>query len=70
VTDGREANRELDLAIRRRAESTKFGQLLLEEGLTAIALDAEGRLIEHCPDGTIRQVGASPPRDLPEAPSG
>lgn len=53
-------NRELDLAIARRAEAVSFGRLLAEEGVTTVALDAEGNMIEYSPDGTSRPLPPTP----------
>jgi len=52
------ANVELDLAIRERAAATSFGRGLVKEGLTAVALDENGTLIEFQPDGTTRFLEA------------
>ena len=47
-------NRALDAAIAERALSTSFGSLLASEGTITVALDADGKLVEHHPDGTTR----------------
>ena len=52
------ANLELDVAIRERAAGTSFGHSLLNAGLTAVALDDEGVLVEFRPDGSRRPVDA------------
>jgi hypothetical protein len=52
------ANLELDVVIRERAAGTSFGHSLLNAGLTAVALDDEGVLVEFRPDGSRRPVDA------------
>jgi hypothetical protein len=52
------ANVELDDSIRTRAESVSFGERLAAEDVTTIALDDEGALIEHRPDGSYVVLGA------------
>lgn len=58
----RDANRELDLVIARRAETTDITRILAEEGITTISLDAKGNMVEHRPDGTTR-LASAPPQD-------
>lgn len=48
------ANVEVDVAIRERAATASFGRALLKEGVTAVALDDNGVLMEFGPDGTSR----------------
>lgn len=50
------ANMELDVAIRERAGGASFGHALLKAGLTAVALDEEGALIELTAGGSRRPV--------------
>lgn len=52
------ANVALDLAIRERAATTPFGRALVEEGMTAVALDDDGVLAERHPDGSARRLDA------------
>ena len=47
---------ELDVAIAEAAQGTSFGAALAGEGVTTVALDAEGRLVRHSPDGTTTKV--------------
>jgi deoxyxylulose-5-phosphate synthase len=47
---------ELDVGIAERARATSFGKHLAFEGVTTVALDANGRLVEHHPDGTMHPV--------------
>jgi len=50
------ANVELDVAIRERAATASFGRALLKEGVTAVALDDNGVLVEFDPDGASRPL--------------
>ncbi len=45
-------NAELDASIQARAEALSFGDVLASEGVTTVALDDEGALVEYRPDGT------------------
>jgi hypothetical protein len=45
-------NAELDAAISARAQSLSFGDVLAHEGVTTVALDEHGALIQYHPDGT------------------
>ena len=54
------ANVELDVAIRERAATTSFGRALLKAGVTAVALDETGALVEFHPDGASRPLDADP----------
>lgn len=58
------ANVEIDVAIRERAAGTSFGHALLKAGLTAVALDDKGALVEFRPDGSRHplDVGTQPAR--------
>jgi hypothetical protein len=46
------ANAEIDTAIEERANSTSFGAELRAAGIVTVALDADGGLVEHRPDGS------------------
>jgi hypothetical protein len=46
------AHAELDASIQSEAESMSFGMRLAAEGVTTVALDDEGALVEHRPDGS------------------
>ena len=50
-------NAELDALIEASARSTRTGPRLAAEGITTVALDDEGNLVEHRPDGTSSIVG-------------
>jgi hypothetical protein len=45
-------NAELDVSIEVTAESFAFGPRLAREGITTVALDEDGVLVQHHPDGT------------------
>ncbi len=53
------ANAELDASIQAQAESMSFGEHLAGEGVTIVALDDDGALVEYRPDGS-RTVLAAP----------
>jgi ParD-like antitoxin of type II bacterial toxin-antitoxin system len=46
------ANAELDAAIAERLGTVDYGDVLVAEGVVTVALDDEGRLVRHGPDGT------------------
>jgi hypothetical protein len=52
------ANVELDVAIRERAAAASFGRAVMKAGMTAVALDENGALVEFDPDGASRSLGA------------
>lgn len=49
-----------DNVYERRADELNFGEILADEGITTVALDRAGRLIEHSPDGTQRVLHDDP----------
>ena len=52
------ANAELDASIQAQAESMSFGDRLAAEGVTTVALDDDGSLVEFRPDGSRRVLAA------------
>jgi hypothetical protein len=46
------ANADLDASIQMQAQSVSFGERLAAEGVTTVALDNEGALVEYRPDGS------------------
>ncbi|MEI6621771.1 MAG: hypothetical protein WCP28_07685 [Actinomycetes bacterium] len=46
-------NAEIDAAIQERARAISFGERLAAEGVTTVALDDNGNLMRHHPDGTV-----------------
>ncbi|MHB8438363.1 MAG: TA system antitoxin ParD family protein [Acidimicrobiales bacterium] len=61
------ANVELDVAIRERAATARFGRAILKAGMTAVALDDKGVLTEFGPDGTARPLADAPAAASPSA---
>lgn len=49
-------HRDIDQRITARNRSTHFGQQLAAEGTTTVALDEDGRLTRHLPDGTVQPL--------------
>lgn len=47
------ANAELDISIEERAAGLSFGRQLAAEGVTTVALDEHGQLMEYQPDGRV-----------------
>lgn len=45
-------NAEISVGIEERLSRVNFGDELAAEGITTVALDAEGNLVEYRPDGT------------------
>jgi len=45
-------NAEVSAAIEENLAATHYGQVLAAEGVTTVALDDHGRLLEYHPDGT------------------
>lgn len=56
--DRADVNRMLDAAITESALSTPLGELLAAEGVTTLALDEVGLLVEYRPDGSRVTLGA------------
>lgn len=52
VEEGVVFNAEVNTAIAARLASTHFGNALAAEGITTVAVDDEGRLVEYRPDGS------------------
>ena len=59
LTDDERAvvNAELDATISAAAHRTSFGDRLAAEGVTTVALDDNGKLVERRPDGTRVPLG-------------
>ena len=51
-------NAELDAAITARTQATPLGRTATAAGVTTVALDDEGRLVEYRPDGTSALLDA------------
>lgn len=52
VEEGVVFNAEINTAIASRLAATHFGNTLAAEGVTTVAVDEAGRLVEHRPDGS------------------
>lgn len=53
------ANAEITAMIEQRVASADYGQELSAAGITTVALDEQGRLVEYLPDGTSHVVDAA-----------
>lgn len=53
------ANAAISATIQQRLAQVNFGNELAAEGVTTVALDAQGNLVEHRPDGTTSVVATS-----------
>jgi hypothetical protein len=53
-------NAEISAAIEKNLAHTNYGDLLAERGITTVALDDDGRLVEYRPDGTSVVLESSP----------
>jgi hypothetical protein len=49
-------NAELDALIEGHARTAAYGDLLAAEGITTVALDDDGNLVEHRPDGSTSTI--------------
>ena len=54
-------NAELDASIQSRAGSLSFGDALAAEGMTTVALDEDGALVEYRPDGSTTVLAPPEP---------
>jgi hypothetical protein len=53
------ATAEQDVRIQERAQVANFGAYLAEEGVTTVALDDKGNLVEYRPDGAQKVLRAA-----------
>ena len=56
--EGEVFNAEIDAAIAEQLAATNYGEALARQGVTTVALDEQGRLVEYRPDGTSRILSA------------
>ena len=56
--EGEVFNAEIDAAIAEHLASANYGEVLARQGVTTVALDDQGRLVEYRPDGTSKVLGA------------
>jgi hypothetical protein len=52
VEEGAVFNAEIAAAIQERLAGSNYGALLAERGVTTVALDENGDIVEHRPDGS------------------
>jgi hypothetical protein len=52
VEEGVVFNAEIAAAIQEKLAESNYGKLLAERGITTVALNEEGEIVEHRPDGT------------------
>ena len=64
VEEGVVFNAEIAAAIQEKLAGSNYGKLLGERGITTVALNEEGEMVEHRPDGTsvVLTVKRRPPR--------
>ncbi|HUB57293.1 MAG TPA: hypothetical protein VMB04_19265 [Mycobacterium sp.] len=74
VEEGVVFNAEIAAAVQEKLAESNYGKLLAERGITTVALNEEGEIVEHRPDGTSvvltvkrrparrRKVNATPTR--------
>jgi hypothetical protein len=64
VEEGVVFNAEIAAAIQEKLAESNYGKLLAERGITTVALNEEGEIVEHRPDGTsvVLTVKRRPPR--------
>lgn len=53
------ARAKISAAIEENLAHTNYGEILAECGITTVALDDDGRIVEHRPDGTSVMVETS-----------
>ena len=58
VDEGVVFNAEISAAIDEGLSRTDYGQVLAERGITTVALDDAGNIVEHRPDGTSAVLDA------------
>jgi hypothetical protein len=52
VEEGVVFNAEIAAAVQEKLAESNYGKLLAERGITTVALNEEGEIVEHRPDGT------------------
>ena len=64
VEEGVVFNAEIAAAVQEKLAESNYGKLLAERGITTVALNEEGEIVEHRPDGTsvVLTVKRRPPR--------
>lgn len=59
IEEGVVFNAEIAAAVQENLARTNYGAVLASRGITTVALDDDGRIIEYRPDGTVSTVDAS-----------
>lgn len=59
IEEGVVFNAEIAAAVEENLARTDYGAVLASRGITTVALDDDGRIIEHRPDGSVSAVDAS-----------
>ena len=64
VEEGVVFNAEIAAAVQEKLAESNYGKLLADRGITTVALNEEGEIVEHRPDGTsvVLTVKRRPPR--------
>ncbi len=62
VEEGAVFNAEIAAAIQENLAESNYGELLAERGVTTVALDENGDIVEHRPDGSSITLTAKQPR--------
>jgi hypothetical protein len=64
VEEGVVFNAEIAAAVQEKLAESNYGKLLTERGITTVAVNEEGEIVEHRPDGTsvVLTVKRRPPR--------
>ena len=52
-------NAEISATIEQRLAKADYGQTLADRGITTVALDEKGRIVEHRPDGSSAVIGSA-----------
>jgi hypothetical protein len=60
--EGAVFNAEIAAAIQENLAESNYGQRLAERGITTVALDENGDIVEHRPDGSSVTLNAKRPR--------
>jgi hypothetical protein len=62
VEEGAVFNAEITAAIQENLADANYGKLLADRGVTTVALDENGDIVEHRPDGTSVTLNGKRPR--------
>jgi hypothetical protein len=62
IEEGAVFNAEIAAAIQENLAESNYGKLLAERGITTVALDENGDIVEHRPDGSSVTLNVKQPR--------